>query len=47
VGGGEQLIETLLIALDAALDKFAVFGQNTTLAGVVVEVDAYVVHGWS
>jgi hypothetical protein len=43
----EQLVEALPLGLDAALDEFAVFGQDADLAGGLVQVDADEIHGWS
>jgi hypothetical protein len=44
---GEQLVEAIPVGLDAALDQLAVFCQDANLAGVLVELDSDVVHGWS
>lgn len=39
-------MEARSVGLDAALDELAVFGQDADLAGVLVDVDSNILHGW-
>jgi hypothetical protein len=39
-------VKTRSLGLDAALEKLAIFREDADLAGVLVNVDPDVFHGW-